>query len=105
VDHPGLQRLDERPRRGSQREPAWVPRRALLSHSRRGSVRQFRYDSGDYEGHNFLRAGLRGTVLAYATPELQRRQLWLRESYRVRLECDAPDSVGRLSDCDRLEAI
>jgi hypothetical protein len=40
-----------------------------------------RYDSGDYDGHNFLRAGLRGTVLGYATPEIQRRQIWPRDSY------------------------
>ena len=63
---------------------------------------ELRYDSGDYDGHNFLRASLRGTVLAYATREIQQRQIWPRESYWVRLECDAPDSVGRLFDGDRV---
>lgn len=62
-------------------------------------------DSGDYDGCNFLRAGLRGTVLDYATPEIQRRQVWPRESYWVRLDCDSPDSVGRLFDADRLRPV
>ena len=44
-------------------------------------------------------------MLGYATPELQRRQIWPRESYWVRLDCDARDSVGRLFDLDRLEPL
>jgi hypothetical protein len=78
-----------------------VPAQTLVA----GRRVELAYDAGDYDGHNFLRAGLRGTVLAYATPELQRRQIWPRESYWVRLECDAPDGAGRLFDRDRLKAI
>jgi hypothetical protein len=63
------------------------------------------YDSGDYDGYNFLRAGLRGTIVGYATPEIQARQIWPRESYWVRLDCDSPDSVGRLFDADRLRML
>jgi hypothetical protein len=66
---------------------------------------ELRYDTGDYDGHNFLRAGLRGLVLGYATPELQRRLIWPRESYWVRLECDTPDSAGRLFDRERLKTV
>jgi hypothetical protein len=78
-----------------------VPRPSLA----RGARVALIYDSGDYDGHNFLRAGLRGTVLGYATPEIQRRQVWPKESYWVRLDCDAPDSVGRLFDADRLRPV
>ena len=78
-----------------------TPRQTLAT----GQRVALRYDSGDYDGYNFLRAGLRGTVLGYATPEIQRRQIWPRESYWVRLDCDAPDSVGRLFDLDRLEPL
>ena len=78
-----------------------IPRQTLAA----GQRVALRYDGGDYDGHNFLRAGLRGTVLGYATPELQRRQIWPRESCWVRLDCDAQDSVGRLFDLDRLEPL
>ena len=44
-------------------------------------------------------------MLGYVTPEIQRRQIWPRESYWVRLDCDAQDSVGRLFDLDRLEPL
>jgi hypothetical protein len=71
----------------------------------RGARVELRYDSGDYDGYNFLRAGLRGTVLEYATPDIQRRQVWPRESYYVRLDCDAPDSIGRVFDVDRLKLV
>lgn len=63
---------------------------------------ELRYDSGDYDGYNFLRAGLRGTVVAFATPDIQRRQVWPEESYYVRLDCDTPDSIGRVFNVDRL---
>ena len=36
---------------------------------------------------------------------IARRQIWPRESYWVRLDCDARDSVGRLFDLDRLEPL
>jgi hypothetical protein len=78
-----------------------VPRQTLAG----GPRVALRYDSGDYDGYNFLRAGLRGSVLAYATPEIQRRQIWPRESYWVQLDCDAPDSPGRLFDIDRLQRL
>jgi hypothetical protein len=78
-----------------------VPQQTL----RAGQRVALRYDSGDYDGCNFLRAGLRGTLLGYATPEIQRRQIWRRESYWVRLDCDAPDSVGRLFELDRLDVV
>ncbi len=61
-----------------------------------------RYDSGDYDGYNFLRAGLEGAVIGYATPDIQRRQVWPEESYYVRLDCDTPDSLGRTFSIDRL---
>jgi len=70
-----------------------------------GNRVELRYDSGDYDGYNFLRAGLRGTIIGYATPEIQRRQAWPGESYYVRLDCDTPDSLGRLFDVDRLRVI
>lgn len=72
---------------------------------RAGQRVQLRYDSGDYDGYNFLRAGLRGTVVGFATPDIQRRQVWPDESYYVRLDCDSPDSIGRVFDIDRLKLI
>jgi hypothetical protein len=83
-----------------------VPPQTAPAPTLRGGERvELRYDVGDYDGHNFLRAGLRGTVLGYATPDIQRRQVWPTESYYVRLDCDAPDSVGRVFDRDRLGLI
>jgi hypothetical protein len=78
-----------------------IPRQTLVA----GQRVELRYDSGDYDGYNFLRAGLRGTVLGYASPDIQRRQVWPTESYYVRLDCDAPDSLGRVFDVDRLRLI
>lgn len=66
---------------------------------------ELRYDSGDYDGCNLLCAGLRGTVLGFATPDIQRRQVWPEESYYVRLDCDTPDSIGRVFNLDRLRVI
>jgi hypothetical protein len=66
---------------------------------------ELRYDIGDYDGANYLRAGLAGTVIGYATPDIQRRQIWPAESYYVRLDCDAPDSIGRVLDSDRLRVL
>jgi hypothetical protein len=70
-----------------------------------GARVRLRVDIGDYDGHNYLRAGLLGTVLGYATPDIQRRQVWPRESYYVRLDCDTPDSLGRVLDVDRLRPV
>jgi hypothetical protein len=78
-----------------------IPRQTLVA----GQRVELRYDSGDYDGSNYLRAGLRGTVLAYATPDIQRRQIWPEESYYVRLDCDTSDSIGRVFDIDRLRLI
>lgn len=47
-----------------------------------------------------LKAQIHGrvaVVLAYATPDIQRRQVWTAESYYVRLEDDAPN-VQRVMD-------
>jgi hypothetical protein len=78
-----------------------TPRQTLAVNSRV----ELRYDSGDYDGYNFLRAGLGGTVVGYATPEIQRRQVWPEESYYVRLDCDTPDSIGRVFNVDRLRVV
>ena len=50
---------------------------------------ELRYDS---DGYNFLRAGLRGTVVGYATPDIQRRQVWPEELCTP--DRDTPDSIG-----------
>jgi hypothetical protein len=78
-----------------------TPRQTLVP----GQRFELRYDSGDYDGANYLRAGLRGRVLEYATPDIQKRQIWPTESYYVRLECDTADSIGRIFDIDRLKLI
>jgi hypothetical protein len=68
----------------------------------RGQRVALRYDIDDYDGYNLLRAGLQGTVIGYATADIQRRHVWPSESYYVRLDSDAPDSLGRILDRDRL---
>ena len=78
-----------------------IPTQTLSS----GDRVELSYDSGDYDGFNFLRAGLQGMVVGFATADIQKRQIWPEESYYVRLDCDTPDSIGRVFNRDRLSRI
>lgn len=82
------------------RDPTPAPTRTLED----GTRVQLTDSIGEYDGAGYVAKGAVGTVIAYATPELKRKQVWTEESYYVRLDFD-PEKTRRVLDRHKLEEL